>query len=187
MTDLLCHCVDDGHIGVLCTVAVLVNVPLIHIDVPQALAWVLQQLQSALSWPSSRCKGQQAPQATHLYEDSVIPSSGRVHRVSNRTIVGEWGATLVFSDVGNNLHSEGVDDMNDLQVLWLLSWWSPHTIIHNAGQACTRSSHLVCKDVEFARCLSIKLFVAFWNSLSYVCIQANQGYQGTCQRSVHCC
>ena len=42
VADLLCNRVNDGHIGVLGTVAVLVNVPLVHIYVPQALAWVLQ-------------------------------------------------------------------------------------------------------------------------------------------------
>ena len=42
VTDLLCNCVDDGHIGVLGTVAVLVNIPLVDIYVPQVLAWVLQ-------------------------------------------------------------------------------------------------------------------------------------------------
>ena len=64
--------------------------------------------------------------------------------------------------------------MNDLQqVFWSVSWRSPHTIIDFAGQASNRSSHLVCKDVEFARCLSIELLVAFWNSLSYVCMQAD--------------
>ena len=76
---------------------------------------------SALSKPSRIGQGQQAPQATHLHQHSVVPSSGRVHRVSNRPVVRERGPTLVFSDVGNNLHSEGFDDMNDLQVFRSLS------------------------------------------------------------------
>ena len=32
--DLLCHCINDGHIGVLGAVAVLVHVPLIDVYVP---------------------------------------------------------------------------------------------------------------------------------------------------------